>query len=79
MQNDRQRCKIKVRKFPLNILWRFGVMGKNPKGAGSAPPPGMDRVKLGDQLHHGTLEITLSICHVIKEFSVFSGSPAKTC
>ena len=26
MQNDRQRCKIKVRKFLFNILWRFGVM-----------------------------------------------------
>ena len=30
MQNDRQRCKIKVRKLLFNILWRFGVMEKKP-------------------------------------------------
>ena len=61
-------------------FWSYG--GKTLRGRilpPPPPPPGMDRVKLGDQLHHGTLEITLSICHLIKEFSVFSGSPAKTC
>ena len=30
MQNDRQRCKIKVRKFPFNILWRFGATEEKP-------------------------------------------------
>ena len=39
MQNDRQMCKIKDRKFPFNILWRFGVMEETLR------PPGMDRVK----------------------------------
>ena len=34
MQNDRQRCKIKVRKFVFDILWRFGVVEENPKGEG---------------------------------------------
>ena len=44
MQNDRQRCKSKVRKFFFNILWRFGVMEEKPKGAADLPP-GPDRVK----------------------------------
>ena len=39
MQNDRQWCKIKVRKFPFNILWRFGVMDENPGGGGGFRPP----------------------------------------
>ena len=34
MQNDCQRRKIKVRKFLFNILWRFEVVEKNPKGGG---------------------------------------------
>ena len=46
MQNDRQSCKIKVRKFLFDILWCFGVMEEKPEGVGSAPPPpGQDRVK----------------------------------
>ena len=36
-------CKIKVRKFLLNISWCFGVMEENLRGADSAPP-GLDRV-----------------------------------
>ena len=43
--NDRQRCKVKVRKFLFNISWHFEVMEENLRGADS-PPPGMDRVKL---------------------------------
>ena len=30
MQNDHQMFKIKVRKFFVNILWRFGVMEEKP-------------------------------------------------
>ena len=46
--HDRQRCKVKVRKFLFNISWRFGVMEENLRGADSAslPPFGMDRVKI---------------------------------
>ena len=53
MQNDRQWCKIKVRKFPFNIIWRFGVMDENPRGGGGGriPSPGPDRVKV--TINHG--------------------------
>ena len=43
MQNDCQRCKIKVRKFLFDILWGFGVMEEKPEGAA---PPGPDRIKI---------------------------------
>ena len=44
MENDRQRCKIKVRKFLFNILWRFGIMEENSKGWGGSEPSAV-RVK----------------------------------
>ena len=31
MQNDRQWCKIIVRRFVFNILWHFEVMEEKPK------------------------------------------------
>ena len=34
MENDRQRCKIKVRKFLFHILWRFGATEGKPQGGG---------------------------------------------
>ena len=49
MQNDRQRCKVKVRKFLFNILWRSGVMEENPQGGGFRRPPGMDRISKSDR------------------------------
>ena len=46
MKNDRQRCKIKVRKFLFNILWRFGVIEENPGVGANSASPGPDRVKI---------------------------------
>ena len=38
MYNDRQRCKIKVRKFLCDILWRFGDMEEKREGGGFRSP-----------------------------------------
>ena len=55
MQNDRQRCKIKVRKFLFNILWRFGVIEESPRGGGFHPP-----VLIGLMHNHALLHCLLS-------------------
>ena len=50
MQNNRHRCKIKVRMFPFNILWRFGVMEEYAWGGGKRFPP--STVRLGLETDH---------------------------
>ena len=65
MQNDRQRCKIKVREFLFDILWRFRVTEKNLGGGGaySVPP-----VRIGlncnkstfDQIAFGCVNLIIS-------------------
>ena len=58
MYNDCQRCKIKVRKFLFNILWRFGVMEENPGGGSGFLSPawiGLKEwisVKVGLEFHY---------------------------
>ena len=41
IQNDPQRCRIKLRKFHSIIFWRFGVIDESSGGGNS----GIDRVK----------------------------------
>ena len=44
MQNESQRCKVKVVKCHFIILWRSGVIEEKPQGGGGGTPPSKDRV-----------------------------------
>ena len=39
VQNDPQRCKVKLEKFHFDILCRFGVIKESLPGGGIRPPP----------------------------------------
>ena len=68
-------CKIKVRKFPFNISWCFGIMEEKPWGADSAPPPppGMGRVDSGgSQKRKNPLQINVRINHPESAFILVS-------
>ena len=39
MLNDRNMCKIKVKKFLFKVSWRFEVMEENLRGRIPLPPP----------------------------------------